>query len=113
MKSLLNKGLLSLCAAAFIFALSPAFASASEVPVTEESALLTEYSEISPMWVYTHTQTITHEYSTASNIPDVFYYEYYHETFGMMRGSLKYVSHKAVKGKYVATFTGTMYSNPL
>lgn len=41
MKSLLNKGLLSLCAAAFIFALSPAFASASEVPVTEESALLT------------------------------------------------------------------------
>ena len=69
-------------------------------------------SEVSPLWVYSYEETITVEYPTAV-IPNEIPYEYYHNVYGWMRGIMKYQTHKIVKGKYVATFKGTMYSNPL
>lgn len=70
-------------------------------------------TKISPMWVYDYTATIEVTYNTASAIPKTYYYEYYDSTYGWMRGTLNYVSHKTSKGKYIATFTGRMMSNPL
>ncbi len=106
MKNLIKKGLLMLGVTAFILPLStPAYASTSETP-------LTQGSEVSPLWVYSYEETITVEYPTAV-IPNEIPYEYYHNVYGWMRGIMKYQTHKIVKGKYVATFKGTMYSNPL
>lgn len=119
MNNLIKKGLLTLGVAAFILPLSnPASASASELPLKKEHELLSplpiiEEPGISPAWVYDYVETITMEYPTASAIPDEVYYEYYHDVFGWMRGLMKYESHTVVKGKYIATFKGRMYSNPL
>lgn len=116
MKNLIKKGLLMLGVTAFILPLSnPAYASTSEASLTQESEVspLTQESEISPLWVYYYDKTITMDYATAASIPPEVHYEYYDEVFGWMRGVMKYQFHNVVKGKYVATFKGTMYSNPL
>ena len=107
--NLTKKGLTMLTLATVILSSSvPVYASEVATPSRQEIK-----AEISPMWVYDYTATIEVTYDTASAIPKTYYYEYYDSTYGWMRGTLKYVSHKTSKGKYIATFTGRMMSNPL
>lgn len=69
--------------------------------------------EVSPLWVYDYIETIEVTYVTANSIPSTYYYEYYHNTYGWMRDTLNYVSTRVSNGKYIVTFAGRMYSNPL
>lgn len=90
--------------------LSPFSAHASELatPLQQETQ-----AGISPLWVYDYVETIQVPFTTAS-YPQDYPYEYYHNTFGWMRGVLKYQSHTIdSKGRYIVTYSGRMYSNPL
>lgn len=107
--NLLQKSFIMLILASFVIPFSnAAYASESATPLTQEAQ-----AEVSPLWVYDYIETITVTYPTAAAIPNEIHYEYYHDVYGWMRGVLKYQKHDVVKGKYVATFTGRMYSNPL
>ena len=106
---LLQKGFIMLILAAFVLPSSfTAYASELAIPLQQETR-----AEVSPLWVYSHTQTITIEYNAPLEIPEEYHYEYDHNTYGRMRGVLKNQGYEIVKGKYIVTFTGQMYSNPL
>lgn len=109
--NLLQKVFITLALALAVYVLpSSLSANASELVTPPQQGT---QGEISPFWVYDYVETVKVSYNSATEIPDNYHYEYYHNIYGTMRGVLKYQSHTISKGKYVATFTGRMYSNPL
>lgn len=91
----------------------PVGASAAEIQNPKANTQVTSNSVVTPNWVYDKTVTVNKNYTSLSSIPNSLYYEEYSSALGWLRGTLSLTNIKISGSIYIATFTGTIYSNQI
>lgn len=103
------------CAAALVFGLfsfsTNASASSNEegetASVSDTNTLVKEENEITPYWYDYRDKTITDEYTSISQVPEIYPYREYVNGY-WYSGNLKLKSVVLSGNKYIATFSGTL-----